>query len=116
MPRPPDPGNRKHQERMQRYRGRLEKGRIPEDTPVDRAVAAAVTAYAAHLRETGAVTDGSKSVLDGIVTAAVGILVARGYDEAASRRIAVRRLSRHQSAKRQRELMRLAGLDSKRQA
>ena len=110
MPRPADPGNLPQQERMRRYRGRLEKGRIPEDTPVDRAVAAAVTAYSAHLRATDAVTHETKGVLDGIVTAAVRILVSRGYDEKASRRITLRRLSRHQSAKRQRELIRLAGL------
>lgn len=112
MPRPADPGNRSHQERMRRYRGRLAKGRVPEDTPVDRAVAAAVTAYSAHLRTAGRLDAAAKAVIDGIVTAAVRILVSRGYDEAASRRIALRRLSRHQSAKRQRELMRLAGLDS----
>lgn len=44
MPRPADPGNLPQQARMRRYRKRLEKGRIPEDTLVDRAVAAAVTA------------------------------------------------------------------------
>jgi len=110
MPRYADPANFMHQERTRRWREKLEKGRIPESSDVDVAVAAAVTAVSAALKSRGLMTGERREVVGMILDAAVHLLVAKGYNEAAARRIMTRRLSRWGSLDAQKKLIERAGI------
>jgi len=112
MPRPADPSNADAQRRQRRWRRRLSENGVPEGCAVDVAVAAAVTAYSAHLMRTGRMTPVRREVVDGILAAAGRMLVEDGYGEAGVRSVLLRRTTRWQRDRVISDLIRKAGLTS----
>lgn len=112
MPRPADPSNADAQRRQRRWRKRLAVNGIPEGSAVDVAVAAAVTAYSAHLMRTKRMTPVRREVIDAILAAAGRMLVDDGYSDAGVRSVLLRRTTRWQRDKVISDLVRKAGLES----
>lgn len=110
MPRQPDPANQMHQEEQARYRARLAAERAPEASAIDVAAAAALAAYAA-LDRRKRVPKEERRVIARLLGATVSILVARGYSEAASRRVAKRRIARGFQEAALSDLIAASGLD-----
>lgn len=110
MPRPADPANAAAQKRQRRWRRGLKENEIPEGCHVDVAVAAAITAYSAHLMRTGMMTPARREVIDGILDAARTMLIADGHSEAGVRSVLLRRTTRWQHDRVISDLIRKAGL------
>jgi hypothetical protein len=111
MPRAPDPANITHQEEQARYRARLAEERVPEATAVDVAAAAALAAYAA-LERRKRVPREDRKVIARLLEATVSILVAKGFSESASKRVAKRRLARGFQEQHLSDLIEMSGLDA----
>ena len=110
MPRQPDPANQVHQEAQARYRERLAAERTPEASAVDVAAAAALAAYAA-LDRRKRVSREERRVITRLLEATVSNLVAKGFSESASRRVAKRRIARGFQEGHLSDLIAMSGLD-----
>lgn len=75
MPRPRTPEGEAHRAEQERYRQRLRARRTPEAPKVDGAVAAAVAAALARLREDGK----SDPALESVIAGSKAILQNEGY-------------------------------------